>query len=101
MTNKKLRIKAIELEHFQSIIDPIRIDFSPITLFYGPNSAGKSSVYDAIELLSLVWDPRTASKKVLNETLTKWAHIPKDKKNGTRKIRIAIEIEAIPELMSV
>jgi AAA15 family ATPase/GTPase len=96
MTNKKLRIKAIELEHFQSIIDPIRIDFSPITLFYGPNSAGKSSVYDAIELLSLVWDPRTASKKVLSETLTKWAHIPKDKKNGTRKIRIAIEIEAIP-----
>ena len=45
------KITAIELENFQSIKDRTRINFSAITLLYGPNSAGKSSIFDALELI--------------------------------------------------
>jgi DNA repair exonuclease SbcCD ATPase subunit len=45
------KIIAIELENFQAIEKRSRIEFKPITLLYGPNSAGKSAVFDAIELI--------------------------------------------------
>ena len=45
-----LNISHIYLENFQSIRGPIRIDFSPITLLYGPNSSGKSAIHDAINI---------------------------------------------------
>ena len=55
--NKKFNLLALEIEGFQSIRDPIRIEFAPITLLYGPNSAGKSAIFDALKLLMLIWDP--------------------------------------------
>lgn len=52
------------LSGFQSIAEPTYIPLKPLTMLYGPNSAGKSSVIDAIELfenianrqLSQVWN---------------------------------------------
>lgn len=41
---------SLEIEGFQSIREPVRIDFAPITLLNGPNSAGKKAVFDALEL---------------------------------------------------
>lgn len=41
----------IGLQNFQSIGEYTKIPIAPITLFYGPNSAGKSAVADAIALL--------------------------------------------------
>jgi predicted ATPase len=41
------QITAIEMENFQSIERRTRIELRPITLLYGPNSAGKSTVFDA------------------------------------------------------
>ena len=41
----------IGLQNFQSIGEYIEIPIAPITLFYGPNSAGKSSIADAIRFL--------------------------------------------------
>ena len=52
-----LNITAIELEGFQSIERRTRIDLKPITLLYGPNSAGKSAIFDALELLRIILDP--------------------------------------------
>ena len=43
-------LNAIELANFQSISKRSRIDFRDLTLLYGPNSAGKSALNDALEL---------------------------------------------------
>ena len=48
------KLTALEIEGFQSISDRARIELNTITLLYGPNSAGKSSVSDAIEFLKEV-----------------------------------------------
>jgi hypothetical protein len=49
-------ITAIEIENFKGIGRPVRIDMRPITLLFGRNSAGKSTVLHALcyahELLS-------------------------------------------------
>lgn len=41
-------IKALTIENFKGICDPVRIEFKPITLLFGPNSAGKSTVVQAL-----------------------------------------------------
>lgn len=41
-------ITAIEIENFKGIGRPIRIDLRPITLLFGRNSAGKSTVLHAL-----------------------------------------------------
>ena len=37
-------ITAIEIENFKGIRDRQRIELKPITLLFGPNSAGKSTL---------------------------------------------------------
>ena len=54
MINKNFRLLSLEMENFQSITQSVGLDFAPITLLYGPNSAGKSSVFDALEFLKLI-----------------------------------------------
>ena len=44
-------LTAIEIENFKSIGERQRIELAPITLLFGPNSAGKSSIFDAIHFL--------------------------------------------------
>ena len=44
-------LTAIEIENFKSIGDRQRIELAPITLLFGPNSAGKSSIFDAIHFM--------------------------------------------------
>ena len=41
-------IKAFTIENFKCISNPITIDITPITLLFGPNSAGKSSIIQAL-----------------------------------------------------
>lgn len=41
-------ITAITIENFKGIKRPIRIELKPITLLFGPNSAGKSTIVQAI-----------------------------------------------------
>ena len=48
----KSRITGLYLENFMSIRGPIYLDIEPITLLYGPNSAGKSAISSAIKLIS-------------------------------------------------
>ena len=42
------RITALEIEGFHAIRDPIRIELRPITLLYGANGSGKSTVIQAL-----------------------------------------------------
>lgn len=44
-------ISSIHIKNFKSLIGPVDIDLKPLTFFYGPNSAGKSAVSAAIDLL--------------------------------------------------
>ncbi|MCX6153186.1 MAG: DUF3696 domain-containing protein [Candidatus Kapabacteria bacterium] len=47
-TNQFNRIKSIELQNFKGIKDKIEIELSPITLLFGANSAGKSTIMHAL-----------------------------------------------------
>lgn len=41
-------ITAITIENFKGIREPVRVELKPITLLFGPNSAGKSTIVQAL-----------------------------------------------------
>lgn len=41
-------ISAITIENFKGIREPVRVELKPITLLFGPNSAGKSTIVQAL-----------------------------------------------------
>ena len=41
-------ITAVEIENFKGIGRPVRVDLRPITLLFGSNSAGKSTILHAL-----------------------------------------------------
>jgi hypothetical protein len=49
-------ITAITIENFKGIRDPVRIEFKPITLLFGPNSAGKSTIVQALHYAYEIFD---------------------------------------------
>ena len=84
------KIVAIELENFQSIKESVRIEFAPITLFFGPNSAGKSAVFDALDLIECIWDPIRFDESRARQMVDRWAR----KEDGKAlPLRLAIEFE--------
>ncbi len=76
------KISAIELENFQSIEQRTRIEFKPITMLFGPNSAGKSAVFDALELLSVLLDPTKFDHDLATNMIDRWA-----RRNGNDPVR--------------
>jgi hypothetical protein len=86
------RITAIELENFQSIERRTRIELRPITLLFGPNSAGKSAVFDALELLRILLDPNEFDDDRASDMVNRWARrSPGDAK--VREMSVAIEFK--------
>lgn len=53
-----MRITAIEIENFKGIGERVRVDLAPITLLFGANSAGKSTVLHALLYLRDVLERR-------------------------------------------
>ena len=45
-------LRKLVIENYKSIRTPIEIEFRPLTFLYGPNSIGKSTVLDAIDLVN-------------------------------------------------
>jgi predicted ATPase len=43
-----ISLTAITLENFKSIEGPVRIELAPLTLLFGPNNAGKSTIIHAL-----------------------------------------------------
>lgn len=85
------RISAIELENFQSIETRTRFDLKPITLLFGPNSAGKSAIFDAFELLRSTLDPLLFDAERVTNMIDRWA-----RNNGHSDVRetfVAIEFQ--------
>ena len=66
-------IESIVLENFQSIRDRTVIPLRPITLLYGPNSAGKSAIYDAFLLLNATFGS-AASENEVELLVDRWTH---------------------------
>lgn len=58
MKKERSKLTGVYLKKFQSIDNPIFINLEHLTLFYGPNSAGKSSIIDAIEIIKNIVDER-------------------------------------------
>lgn len=46
----KRALTGLFLENFRSIRGPVDLDLAPITLLYGPNSAGKTAIREALRL---------------------------------------------------
>lgn len=44
-------LTGVFLQGFQSILNPTYLNIEKLTLFYGPNSAGKSAILDALKLV--------------------------------------------------
>jgi hypothetical protein len=51
-------ITAVEIENFKGIRERTRIEIRPITLLFGPNSAGKSTLLHALQLAREVFTRR-------------------------------------------
>ncbi len=52
-----MRLKSLSLTNFKAIGSPEqRVDFKPITLLFGPNSSGKSTIVQGLHYLSEVLD---------------------------------------------
>ena len=54
-------LKALTLENFKGIREPVRIEFSPITLLFGPNSAGKSTILHALHYAEAILSAASAA----------------------------------------
>jgi len=59
-----MRLTAIELENFKGIGSRQRIALKPVTLLFGPNSAGKSTVLQALHYLREVLERRNINPDV-------------------------------------
>lgn len=55
------RLTAIELENFKGVGQRIRIELAPITLLFGANSAGKSTILQALQYVREVLERRNAN----------------------------------------
>lgn len=84
------RITAIELENFQSIERRTRIELKPITLLFGPNSAGKSTVFDALDLLRVLLDPNEFEEGRASDMVNRWAR-RKTPHEKARELSVAVE----------
>ena len=51
-------LHALELENFKAFGKRARIPFAPITLIFGENSAGKSTILQALYLLTQTLESR-------------------------------------------
>ena len=51
-------ITALTLENFKGIREPITIEFKPVTLLFGPNSAGKSTIIQALHYAHEIFERR-------------------------------------------
>ena len=47
-----MRLKKLRIENFKTIEGPVELEFGNLTFLYGPNSAGKSAVLDALNFFS-------------------------------------------------
>ena len=65
-------IESIVIENFQSLRDPVEIPLAPVTLVYGPNSAGKSALLDALNFVHAIF---TEDSEKCRSLAARYAHM--------------------------
>ncbi len=69
-----IKLTAIELENFQTIERHTVVPIRDLTLMFGPNGAGKSAIYDALDLLKIIFSEDWGrNSKKLSDLLERWA----------------------------
>ena len=61
-------LKSLEIENFKTFGKRIHVDFAPITLIFGENSAGKSSILQSLNLLKQTRESREYGASLLPRT---------------------------------
>lgn len=83
-----IKLNRIYLENFQSIAGPVEIRLADITLLFGPNSAGKSAIFDALELFEKLLSFKTTEEE-LSQLLKRWTR-QESQKEG---LKLAFELQ--------
>lgn len=58
-------LKSLKIENFKAFGPAVHVDFAPITLIYGQNSAGKSTILQALNLLKQTHESRESGAPLL------------------------------------
>lgn len=94
-------IKSLELENFKAFGKRVKIPFAPITLLFGENSSGKSSILQLLNLLKQTRESREPGSILLPRMekgisdLGSFQDLIFDHDlNNTLKIRIELEVES-------
>ncbi len=97
-------LKSLLLENFKAFGETTVIPCAPITLIFGENSAGKSSILQALNLLKQTWASRDADTFLLLRSLQGMVDLGSFKEllfdhDLDRELRIRLEFELdTPEL---
>lgn len=57
-----VNIQRLHLKNYQCISEHVTLEMAPITFLYGPNSAGKSAIYDALKLAASICNGKVSSE---------------------------------------
>ena len=85
MSKDQTKLTGLYVKNFQSIARPTFISLEKLTFLYGPNSAGKSSIIDALNLIEQV-AVKNDTEYNLNYLFRKNAH------NPTKFVDLGLEI---------
>lgn len=83
-------IIGIELANFQIFEEPTFIPMDRLTLLFGPNSAGKSSVQDALELYQLVLDGESSYEDIQGVLKRHWRRSGESKNGLSKRMLISV-----------
>ena len=53
-------IKKIHITNFKGIKDTVTVELKPITLLFGPNSAGKSTIVQALHYAKEIFERKNS-----------------------------------------
>jgi hypothetical protein len=84
-------LEAFKCRNFQSLRDPVEIPIKPLTLLFGPNSAGKSAIYDGLQLAADIWGLECfESFDGLKDRLDRWHYQGPRKGDDTAPLMIEV-----------
>lgn len=103
---KKAILTAITLENFKAFGKPARVPLAPITLLFGENSAGKSTILQALYLLKQTRELGSPDVPLLLRAENGYVDMGSFKEmvhahDANREVSIRFDVEGEPELVPV
>jgi len=96
-----MKITQVSLTNFRSFKDTQVIDLAPVTLMFGPNSAGKSSIFSALFYIQQILDKKQCDPMYIDALNKKYVGgfknlVHKRDLDSVIKIKIKYELGAKP-----